>query len=649
MLPPIQIAQRNSLAVSESAGEAVSLPVPSGGNTQSPAVQTDRSTGNNNASVAAQINNLMLTSRATVRADMATIADMVGAAINITRQPGEGDDAFAARFVTALSHLSDSQRVALQAQLNQVLKGLQVQVLLQVLHNQDGPEAALLSAYMEIQRSNRDNLKAQTVVASYNQNAQSTAEDHAGQSAPSTAGGVKSPALAASALPQSSIVIALQASIAGAKDKEDAIARLAVALRQALSEVGTDLAAEDSVVTDARPTLAAESASAPKVAARSPATPAASTPGSAPANHAMISSPEGAPSLTPHPTIAAQNPTQGQTQGQPQPLSTVATPPASATKPVAMPTDVASAPLAHADTIGPPLSSGQQTIETQTEPAQPLKAASAPFADTDQGDRAVVNAAQPHTARLENGHPSKEVMVAAAIATHGLVEPTGFAPIPRPVAEAAPETRLLRQMFFQNADSGETAEIAALRALAHQEGENPEGAGKSLASASAKPTASADLPPQQAAEKPASHVQAVLTFAGAQAAVVPTPSPTVLPLAVALPIGSYLAMQDEPETTPDDTSVDAIDALSDEKPRRDDRRRDQGKREDGSSQAEDQAEEDGLYAMNDGLDNEAQEKSPALAPRETDARELPSLVALPAGHEGPLPADVLYWKIADLA
>lgn len=167
MLPPVQALSRSATSYQDSANDAAPSGTAAAATTSDAMVRVDREGG---SAIAGRINNLLLSGRESMQTNLADIADLVGGAIGLTRKDGESDAAFAQRFANALGTLDDSQRMRLQTQLNQALKGLQVDILLRVLQNTDGPEAALLSAYMEIQRNNSGDLRARTVVSSYSQN-----------------------------------------------------------------------------------------------------------------------------------------------------------------------------------------------------------------------------------------------------------------------------------------------------------------------------------------------------------------------------------------------------------------------------------------------------------------------------------------------
>jgi hypothetical protein len=641
MLPPVQTSSRSAAAFVDSSTENAHLPNTAGGAGLDTGVRADQ---NNSSSIAGRINNLLLNSRETVRADMATIATMVGSSIGITRKPGEADGAFAARFVAALTKLDEGQQAALQKQLNQVLKGLQVQVLLQVLQSQDGPEAALLSAYMEIQRSNRDNLKAQTVVSSYNQNSESAA---AKSSEPQAANAT---ATAASRPPQTSITVALQGAVSGVVDKEAAIANLAAALRQASAGALTDYKTESGQVISVSPQP--NGSDGAKAAARSTTPPATDANANASTSAKALSAK--IPDLAPSP--ASNGPSQ--TATSPENTTASGAAPATPKAPPAAPTDGVSAKQPAAQPMPPGALSEPSSAKVRV--AEPALILPSPPADPetrprsnsamatsfepalkDMGGSARPTGTPVQATAVENGQVHKDAAMAMALSMKGWGDATALAPQPLPNARASTEAELLRQMFFQSNEPNESAEASALRALANR----PEAA-QNADIAKPKTADSREIEAEkQTAEGTPVRTQAVLTLAGAQAMPIPAPSQVIFPLAVPVPIVNYLANQQAP-VDERDISIDAIDALGDEETQKDTSQQhpDQDQSEDEEDGVDDNEVEDVPATM---LDNETLISNGASADDESRTAQA-VLPMLPTPQEEPVPADSLYWKIADL-
>ncbi|WP_027487767.1 hypothetical protein [Allorhizobium undicola] len=165
MLPPVQAFSRSLAGFQDASLDASAASAGMAGAVE-PNIRVDEDAS---AAIAGRINMLM-SGRDSLQADLVAIVTLIGAAIGIERQPGEGDASLVQRFVTALSRMSEGQQQALQSQLSDLFKGLQLQTLLNALSESSGPEAALLTAYMEIRRANQQDLNALSAVSSYSQN-----------------------------------------------------------------------------------------------------------------------------------------------------------------------------------------------------------------------------------------------------------------------------------------------------------------------------------------------------------------------------------------------------------------------------------------------------------------------------------------------
>ncbi|MBB4955004.1 hypothetical protein H4S14_003146 [Agrobacterium vitis] len=663
MLPPVQTSLRGAVVMAESATVTTPPPTPSGEMEQDQLVRADQ---NNRSSIAGRINNLLLNSRETLRADMATIADLVGSSIGIRRNPAETDSAFAARFVAALATLDEGQRAALQKQLAQALKGLQVQVLLQVLQNQDGPEAALLSAYMEIQRSNRDNLKAQTVVSSYSQNAQSPSSEPAEQApAPgaSTADGLPKGAPAGA---QTSISIALQASFAGAKDREETIAKLAAALRQASSGLMPDSQTETETVVAASSLPTADDETQTRAQVRSPTTTTTTTTTTTGATTDNTRNPAlGLPVANSGATVTAEA-----TANTLSPAATATTPSAAAIATPGMQPATQPATQATPQTTATPSAFTPDPSSGEADTPVPTASATIAVPEKEAAQRQGINVTTAQTAAAKDTTVSpslaaqtrstvdnapqagdqqidKDAIVATALSLKGWVETTAFARQTPTDAKTATDTALFRQMFFTASEPMETAEAIALRALANR----PEAA-QHAASANARmpDTGEAELQ-SQSTENATLRTQAVLTLAGAQTVQPPASPQIVFPIAVPLPVGTYLAMQNAPNLDGGDVGVDAIDALSDEEPRKDSNRQHQNGDQPAQDHppGEDEGAEENSHVRDATAEvvlDEGPDEQLDAGPANNGQAERP---LLSAPQDEAMLADTLYWKIADLA
>lgn len=120
-----------------------------------------------------RINLLSLSGQMHLAQGLSIFAETVGAYLKISRREGESLVDYAHRLTEALKTLTTAQRAILEQSLAQMVRGMTLRLLTEILDNPLGPEAARLNAYMEAgQFTNRD-LLARAVVSSYRQNAAS--------------------------------------------------------------------------------------------------------------------------------------------------------------------------------------------------------------------------------------------------------------------------------------------------------------------------------------------------------------------------------------------------------------------------------------------------------------------------------------------
>ncbi|MGF9693894.1 hypothetical protein AAIH46_13840 [Rhizobium sp. 0TCS1.26] len=101
---------------------------------------------------------------------LSVAAETVGAMMKIARRESEPLSDYAGRIAEAIAALSSAQRAALQRALNQLVKGLTIRLLAEILQNPAGPEATRLSLQLESRTARDRDLAARGVVSSYRQN-----------------------------------------------------------------------------------------------------------------------------------------------------------------------------------------------------------------------------------------------------------------------------------------------------------------------------------------------------------------------------------------------------------------------------------------------------------------------------------------------
>ncbi|BCH57630.1 hypothetical protein RvVAR0630_02540 [Agrobacterium vitis] len=717
MLPPVQALSRTAPNFHDSATEAALSDTAMSGLTSDSMIRVDREGG---SAIAGRINNLLLNSRESVQTDLAEIADLVGQSIGLKRDPGETDAAFAQRFATALANLDDGQRARLQTQLTQALKGLQIEVLLRVLQNTDGPEAALLSAYMEIKRNNSGDLKALNVVSSYSQNGASPSNPLPPQSAggPPASGQTASgqtaapqtlnPATgqhvpAAGLSEQSPGPVAGQPVTAALAAQSAAVSTAQPRAEQAavVAQTAPIVSEPEDVTTNRTPstpvldsTQAEETPAARSLLAQAPANPEmagrqtalqAVRPEALASAMALVTNETamtGAAPTTDNRSIAGHMAPETVMTGMddlPEETSTGLAAKAATEAGLKAPafdrngqtgtSGMTGTPVAGAmgNSAAPTLATGlAQTgreaamdgLATQaTNRAYGAFTSSAPLQDNRQD-------AIPR--RSDDG-TGIDTMVATVLSLKGWMDVTGASLQAPAMPEEDSDTDLLRQMFFQTEDMQENeqndlhpainADARANQATLleiNQRRLSQMQAGQMQAHSSANQTPAGDAQAELVSVRQEEIIreQAILSLAGAQAIV--HASVLHVPPFVPFPVVSYLAVQDEPGRGKTET-VDAIEALGDDDAHQDNNGQHQ---RDGSAEDEDTAEEDSgsaaetlsesqSYALSDDVTLETADRTDVLE-LETEHYTAPTL-ALAAPQEDALPADALYWRIADLA
>ncbi|MVA24063.1 hypothetical protein V6582_10455 [Agrobacterium vitis] len=707
MLPPVQALSRTAPNFHDSATEAALSETAMGGLTSDSMIRVDREGG---SAIAGRINNLLLNSRESVQTDLAEIADLVGQSIGLKRDPGETDAAFAQRFATALANLDDGQRARLQTQLTQALKGLQIEVLLRVLQNTDGPEAALLSAYMEIKRNNSGDLKALNVVSSYSQNGASPSSPLPPQSAGAP------PASGQTAAPQTvNPATAQPVPSAGSSERPSGPA--------AGQPVTTALAAQGAAASTAQP-QAEQAAVVAQTAPIAPQPEDVATNRTSSTPVLDVSQVEETPAPR---SLSAQAPANPEVAGRQTPLqairpealsaamalvtnetATTGAAPATDNRSIAgnmvesetvmtrmddLPEETSTGLAAKAATeAGLKASAFDRNGQTGTSgmtgtpvavamgnnAAPPLATSLAQTGREAQMDGLATQAtnraygAFTTPAPLQDNHrdpiPRRstdgdgiDTMVATVLSLKGWMDVTG-ASLQAPAMPEEDADTDLRQMFFQTEDMQENeqndlhpainADARANQAALLETNHRRLSQMQANASANQTPAGEAQAELVSVRQEEITREQAVLSLAGAQAIV----HATVLqvPPFVPFPVVSYLAVQDEPGRGKTE-SVDAVEALDDDDAHQDNNGQ---HRRDGSSEDEESAEEDGgsaaetlsesqPYALSDDVTLETAGYTDVLE-LEPEDYTAPTL-ALAAPQEDALPAEALYWRIADLA
>jgi hypothetical protein len=165
MLTPVRAVANTDISfnsyTSQQQGGAVSTMTPNSEASSNAAPQENTNLGR--ASVLALSGQLQLSQSVTV------LAEALGRMLNIPRKDAESVDDYANRLVQAIRGLSSSEREVLNQQLANVLQGLTLKIIAEVLKNPAGPDAARLAVLLEMTRYKGD-MAAKAVVSSYRQN-----------------------------------------------------------------------------------------------------------------------------------------------------------------------------------------------------------------------------------------------------------------------------------------------------------------------------------------------------------------------------------------------------------------------------------------------------------------------------------------------
>jgi hypothetical protein len=117
-----------------------------------------------------RIDILSLSGQVQLAQGLSIFAETIGSFLKISRREGEGLFDYANRLAEALKSLSPSQRAALEQSIAQLVRGVTLRILTEILNNPLGPEAARLTAYLESAPAADRDLATRAVVSSYRQN-----------------------------------------------------------------------------------------------------------------------------------------------------------------------------------------------------------------------------------------------------------------------------------------------------------------------------------------------------------------------------------------------------------------------------------------------------------------------------------------------
>jgi len=97
-------------------------------------------------------------------------AETIGKLVKLPRREGEALLDYAKRLMEAVKAMSPAQQASLERMLNQLVKGISLRLLTDILNNPSGPDAARLAVRLETAQLLERDLAAKAVVSSYRQN-----------------------------------------------------------------------------------------------------------------------------------------------------------------------------------------------------------------------------------------------------------------------------------------------------------------------------------------------------------------------------------------------------------------------------------------------------------------------------------------------
>lgn len=125
-----------------------------------------------NANVEGKLNMLLVAARERMFDSLLSAIDAAGAALNISREPGESDAVFAQRIAATIRSLPPQQLAEAQQRLNaQISTPIPLPLLAKALENPESPQALQLALSLEPAPSAEPDAALKAVVNSYGQNA----------------------------------------------------------------------------------------------------------------------------------------------------------------------------------------------------------------------------------------------------------------------------------------------------------------------------------------------------------------------------------------------------------------------------------------------------------------------------------------------
>ncbi|CDZ41843.1 hypothetical protein NOJ28_16630 [Neorhizobium galegae] len=120
---------------------------------------------------AGRLDVLSLSAQLQLAQGFSIFAETIGRLIKVPRREGEALADYAQRLSEAVKTMNPAEKAALERTLNQLVKGISIRLLTEILNNPAGPEAARVAIQLETAQLLERDLVAKAVVSSYRQNA----------------------------------------------------------------------------------------------------------------------------------------------------------------------------------------------------------------------------------------------------------------------------------------------------------------------------------------------------------------------------------------------------------------------------------------------------------------------------------------------
>ncbi|WP_038547853.1 hypothetical protein [Neorhizobium galegae] len=120
---------------------------------------------------AGRLDILSLSAQLQLAQGFSIFAETIGRLIKVPRREGEALADYAQRLSDAVKAMNPAEKAALERTLNQLVKGISLRLLVEILNNPASPEAARIAIQLETAQLLDRDLAAKAVVSSYRQNA----------------------------------------------------------------------------------------------------------------------------------------------------------------------------------------------------------------------------------------------------------------------------------------------------------------------------------------------------------------------------------------------------------------------------------------------------------------------------------------------